>query len=588
MNGGLINLWDFWGSTPPLFWNTIGAGANDRVEYNSSRYTQLTSNTYFTYNESFDKHNVKVTAGVNLENGDYIYHSSQRRTLMDPDRGEIPLATGDQYVSGDHSDWAVAGIFGRVNYDYMNKYLLEVNGRYDGSSNFPAGSRWAFFPSFSVGYRIMEEPWMDGFRNVLSDAKIRGSYGSIGNQNVGADRFIPTMTTSSTLNWLIPAGTRPIYTNNPANVSSSLKWETINTLNIGADLKFLENELGLSFDWFQRDNLNMIAPGTTLPTTFGVGAAAQNSGSLRTSGWEIELSYNHPVGKEAFIYGDVTLSDYTSKITEWSGNDSKMLYTYYEGKNIGEIWGFKNAGFFKDANDVTSSPSQVKLQNSSFVYGPGDVKYQNLNDDSEITGGTQTLDDHGDLVVIGNTTPRYQYGLRLGGGWKGIDADVFFQGVGKRDLWGTGSMVIPLYNAANNTMYEHQMDFWSPDNQDALYPLPAAVSEGASTISNMAGLSNAAAATGRNFYPQDKYLLNLAYMRLKNLTLGYTFPRVWTQKVTIDKVRIYFSGQNLFEFTKTDIPIDPEITSGSPTQSAYYGRTMPFTRTVSFGVQVSL
>ncbi len=588
IHGGLIYLWDFWGANPPLVRNAIGAGTNDRVEYNSSRYTQLTSNTYATYDESFGSHNVKVTAGVNLENGDYIYHSSQRRTLMDPERAEIPLATGDQYVGGDHSDWAVMGFFGRVNYDFLGKYLLEVNGRYDGSSNFPAGSRFAFFPSFSVGYRIMEEPWMAGLKEIITDAKIRGSYGSIGNQNVGADRFVPTMATSSTLNWLIPAGTRPVYTNNPANVASSLKWETINTLNIGADFKFLDNDLGLSFDWFRRDNKNMIAPGATLPAVFGVGAAAQNTGSLRTSGWEINLSYNHSLGKEAYVYGELSLSDYTSEITEWTGNDSKMLYTYYTGKKVGEIWGFKNAGYFRDPDDVTNSPSQIKLQNGSFVYGPGDVKYANLNDDNEITGGKQTLDDHGDLVVIGNTTPRYQHSFRLGGGWMGFDADVFFQGVGKRDLWGTGSMVIPLYNAANNTMYEHQMDFWTPDNREAFYPNPAAASEAASTISNMAGLSGAAAATGRNFYPQDKYLLNLAYLRLKNLTLGYTLPVVLTQKVSIDKVRVYFSGLNLFEFKKTNIPVDPEISSGSPTQSAYYGRTMPFTRTLSFGIQVSL
>ncbi len=588
INGGLIDLWDFWGANPPLRINAIGAGANDRVEYNSDRWTQITSNTYITYDEKFADHSVKVTAGVNMENGDYIYHSSQRRTLMDPQRGEIPLATGDQYVGGDHSDWAVAGIFGRINYNYKGKYLLEVNGRYDGSSNFPAASRWAFFPSFSAGYRISEEDFMQDLKHIVNEAKIRASYGSIGNQNVGADRFIPTMTTSTALNWLIPAGSRPTFTNNPANVSSLLKWETINTLNFGLDLAFLNNELGVTLDWFQRDNNNMIAPGATLPTTFGVGAAAQNAGSLRTSGWEVEVSYNHNINRDAYFYSTLTLSDYTSTITEWTGNDSKMLYTNYKGKKVGEIWGFKHAGFFRDASDVANSPSQVSLQNGSFVYGPGDVKYADLDNSGAINAGTQTLDDHGDLTVIGNTTPRYQFSLRLGGGWKGFDIDMYLQGVGKRDMWGTGSMVIPLYNAANNTMYQHQMDFWTPSNPNAFYPNPSVASEGASTISNMAALASAAAATGRNFYPQDKYLLNLAYVRLKNLTIGYTIPARITQRASIEKIRIYFSGQNLFEFKKTDIPIDPEITSGSPSFGAYYGRTMPFTRTLSFGVQLSL
>ena len=587
-NGGTVQLWDFWGANPPLVMNTLGTGGNDFVKYSSNRYTQLTSNTYATYDELFGNHRIKVTAGVNFENGDYIFHSSERRTLMDPRTGEIPLATGDQYVDGDHSDWAVAGIFSRINYDYKGKFLVELNGRYDGSSNFPATSRWAFFPSFSVGYRITEEPWMANIKNIINEAKIRASYGSVGNQNVGPDRFIPTMTTSATLNWLTPSGGRPVYTNNPANVSSLLKWETINTLNAGLDMKLLKNELTVTFDWFQRDNKNMIAPGATLPTAFGVGAAAQNAGSLRTSGWELEVGYNHVINKDAYFYGSASLSDYTSKITEWTGNDSKMLYTNYKGKAIGEIWGFKNAGFFADANDVANSPSQVKLQNGTFIYSPGDVKYADLDKSGEINGGTQTLDDHGDLVVIGNTTPRYQYSFRLGAGWKGFDFDIYFQGVGKRDFWATGSMAIPLYNAANNTMYQHQMNFWTPENPTAFYPIPTVGSEGASTISNMALLSNSAAATGRNFYPQDKYLLNLAYLRMKNVTLGYTIPANLTKKISVDKVRIYVSGQNLFEFKKTNLPIDPEITSGSPQLAAYYGRTMPFTRSLSFGIQISL
>jgi len=588
INGGLINLWDFWGATPPLRMNQIGAGANDRVEYNSSRSTQITSNTYGTFEQAFGDHKFKVIAGLSFENGDYIYQSSQRRTLMDPSNPQLPLATGDQYVGGDRSDWAVGGLFGRINYDYLGKYLLELNGRFDSSSSFPADSRWAFFPSASIGYRITEEPWMKNIKKVLTDAKIRASYGSIGNQDVGQDRFIATMTTSANLNWLIPAGTRPIFTGNPANVSRDLKWETINTINIGLDLKFLKNNLVVSADWFQRQNNNMIAPGATLPSAFGAAAAAINAGSMRTRGWEITASYTHNFGKDAYGYVNASLSDYESVITEWTGNDNKMLYTNYAGKVVGEIWGFKNAGFFKDANDVATSPSQTTLQNGSFVYGPGDVKYADLDNNQIINGGNQTLSNPGDLTVIGNTTPRYQYSFRLGGGWKGFDIDMYFQGVGKRDMWGTGSMVIPLYNSANNTMYEHQMDFWSANNPDAFYPLPSVGSEGASTIANMAGISNSQNGTGRNFYPQDKYLINLAYLRMKNLTIGYTIPARLTKKISIDKVRVYFSGQNLFEFKATHLPIDPEVTSGSPSFGAYYGRTMPFTRTLSFGVQISL
>ena len=581
-SGGYVAMWDFWGGG--LNYNTKLPGSSaDEVEFTSYRTTQITSNTYATFEKDFGEHNLKVTAGVNIETGQSQMQMSKKMGLMDKELGQLPLATGAATVNGSASDWAVAGWFARVNYNYKNRYLAEVNGRYDGSSNFPSHSRWAFFPSFSLGYRVSEEPFFAPVKQVVSDMKIRGSYGLIGNQNVGADRFIPTMSTAYA-SWLVD-GAKVLYTGLPANVSSSLYWEDVATLDIGVDLRFLGNKYGITFDWFQRTNRNMLSVGETLPETFGTAAAMVNDGRLRTRGWEITIDGSHSFGNGLSIYGNVNISDYKSVITEWNANSGNLLTSNYKGKTIGEIWGFETDRYFTSAEDVASSPSQVGLQTGNFVFGPGDIKYRDLNGDNVINAGKSTLQDHGDLKVIGNTTPRYQYSIRVGGAWKGIDVDIYLQGIGKRQLWATGNEAIPYYRGAD-VMYEHQMDFWSPENPNARYPLPY-TGNGSTAISGIRYMANAAANSGNNFYPQTKYLLNLSYLRVKNITIGYSLPDKWISRANLTKARVYFSGENLFEFSQKKIPIDPEITAGSAT-SNFYGRTAPFERIISFGVQLTM
>ena len=581
-SGGYVAMWDFWGGG--LNYNTKLPGSSaDEVEFTSYRTTQITSNTYATFEKDFGEHNLKVTAGVNIETGQSQMQMAKKMGLMDKELGQLPLATGAATVNGSASDWAVAGWFARVNYNYKNRYLAEVNGRYDGSSNFPSHSRWAFFPSFSLGYRVSEEPFFAPVKQVVSDMKIRGSYGLIGNQNVGADRFIPTMSTAYA-SWLVD-GAKVLYTGLPANVSSSLYWEDVATLDIGVDLRFLGNKYGITFDWFQRTNRNMLSVGETLPETFGTAAAMVNDGRLRTRGWEITIDGSHSFGNGLSIYGNVNISDYKSVITEWNANSGNLLTSNYKGKTIGEIWGFETDRYFTSAEDVASSPSQVGLQTGNFVFGPGDIKYRDLNGDNVINAGKSTLGDHGDLKVIGNTTPRYQYSIRVGGAWKGVDVDIYLQGIGKRQLWATGNEAIPYYRGAD-VMYEHQMDFWSPENPNARYPLPY-TGNGSTAISGIRYMANAAANSGNNFYPQTKYLLNLSYLRVKNITIGYSLPDKWISRANLTKARVYFSGENLFEFSQKKIPIDPEITAGSAT-SNFYGRTAPFERIISFGVQLTM
>ena len=580
--GGYVALWDFWGGG--LSYNTkLPSSSSDETHFTATKRTQITSNTFATYEQGFNNHLLKVTAGLNVEQGTYEEQYSKKLGLMDKENGQLPLAFGTPTVNGDASDWAVVGLFARVNYSYMNRYLLEISGRYDGSSNFPAHSRWAFFPSFSVGYRISEEKFFSPLKNVISDMKIRGSYGLIGNQNVGPDRFIPKMTTA-TAGW-ISGTSRVLYTGLPANVSTNLFWEDIATLNLGADLRFFKNQYGITFEWFQRENRNMLSVGETLPEAFGTAAAMVNDGRLRTRGWEVTVDGAHTFDNGLNIYANINISDYKSVITEWNSNSANLLTQNYKGKTIGEIWGFETDRYFTSAEDVANSPSQVGLQTGNFVYGPGDIKFKDQNGDNVIDAGNSTLDNHGDLIKIGNTTPRYQYSFRIGGNFKGFDLDIYFQGIGKRNLWATGNEAIPYYRGAD-VMYEHQMDFWTEENTDAKYPRPY-VGNGTSAISGMNKMADAAANSGNNFYPQTKYLLNLAYLRLKNLTIGYTIPKEITSRAHLEKVRIYFSGENLFEVAQRKIPIDAEITAGSST-SNFYGRTAPFFRTLSFGVQLSM
>lgn len=573
--GGPVMAYDFWATEYPKLAN-VATVAQDRTSYGSGRYLVNTLNAYATYNKTFlDDHNVKVTAGVNMEQNEYFNFNAERRALLDPDKDELGLATGDQFASGSHSKNAYAGYFGRINYDYQGKYLLELNGRYDGSSSFSPRDRWAWFSSASAGYRISEEQFMDFIKPVVSDLKVRASYGSVGNQDVGGNFYLPTMTNSAA-SWILPGTTTRVPTIlSPRSVAQSLTWEKVTTLDFGTDIRLLDNKVGVTFDYYERTTSGMLI-NPAIPATFGTAAPKINSGEMRNRGWELSIDGNMNVGKDLNLYGVITLADNKAVITKWD-NPSKLISQNYEGKVWGEIWGFESDGFFQSAEDVTKSPSQTGIAGDKFVYGPGDIKYKDLNGDNAINGGKASATDPGDMKVIGNSQPRYQYSARLGGTYKGFDLDIYIQGVGKRDYWGIGNIAIPMYQGAD-ILYAHQLDYWTPTNTDARYPRPFI----GNTTGKISGLANG----GNNFYPQTKYLQNLAYCRLKNITLGYSLPTALVTRYKIQKLRIYVSGQNLAEISNVGLPLDPEITDGGDFN--FLGRTFPFERNFSFGLQVTL
>lgn len=606
LNGGTVKLWDFW-SVMPYTNETIGSAVpstdlvatgsiHDRVAQTKSASQTQVFNAYANYTKTFgNDHNFKAMAGINTEWNNFERTYAERRQLLDRNKPEFALAVGDQFATSSWSgftpglsEYAIAGVFARVNYDYKGIWLLELNARYDGSSKFPTTEQFGFFPSASVGYRITEQKWMQGAKSWLNDAKIRASIGSIGNQNIKDNAFLSMMTNKNP-NWIGGGSIIPPSVDMPNNVDPYLTWESVTTTDIGIDLR-LFNMFNITADWYQRNTKGMLAPGKVLPDTFGQGAAETNAGNLRTRGWEIGLGFNKAIGERVSVYADLTLSDYQTVVTKWN-NPSKTLGSMYEGQVLGEIWGLTTdrlyqAGEFETyylATDLEHKnpksrpivgPDQANLTSGNFVFGPGDIKYVDRNGDGKITKGDGTVENPGDLSVIGNSTPRYQYGIRLGADIYGFDIEMFFQGVGQRDYWADSDLILPFYNRTD-AMYGHMTDYWTPDNTDSYYPNPFPGSAGNILASGTKG--------SNNFITQTRYMLNMSYLRFKNLTVGYSLPKSVLSKIKLQKVRVYFSAQNLGEITNGRLPVDPEI---NETEAAW-GRTFPYSRTMSFGLQLT-
>ncbi len=584
-----------------------------------------TANVFATYAHTWaDSFNFKAMAGWTAEQEEYKYFLARRNGLVDENLPNINLTNSDtRRTEGIHTHRATTGFFGRLNFDYKGIYLLELNGRYDGSSRFPANDQWAFFPSGSIGYRFSEENYFEPIKNWWSNGKLRASYGSIGNEAVGDNKFLSTagQLGTSYVYWMSDKSNLLSMYGMPSLVQSSLTWERIETIDAGFDFGFLDNSLNMSFDWYARSTKDMLGPGTQLPSVLGDGTPYGNYGSLRTNGWELSVNWNHSFG-DWDVYVTANVGDSRTKITKWN-DPSGLIYTflpssgsYTEGQYFGDIWGFETDGYYTQ-DDMTWNGTryvpnkgvvdQRGLENIQFTYGPGDIKFKDQNGDGVIDGGKGTVDDHGDLKVIGNALPRYEYSFRIGAAWKGFDIDLFFQGVGKRNMWATGSTIIAQAQSGWGT-FTNQWDNYNkitylPDGQidfanstiseDNWYPrlysdLFDSESKGYGTIPNI-GYGH------YNYYPQSKYLLNLAYLRLKNLTFGYTLPYNITRKAYIQKARIYFSADNLcFLYNgASKYQLDPELTrrAGSSVvgnnTDARFGQTIPQRQTLSFGIQVT-
>ena len=541
------------------------------------RETMITTSAYADYTLNFlEKHNLKVMVGMNSESYRYNNIWGKRADVMNDDRPDINTSTGTQSNGGSRGEWSSLGYFGRLNYDYDGRYLFEFNIRRDGSSRFRADQRWATFPSVSVGWNIARESFWEPLSQWVNTLKPRFSYGSLGNQNTNA--YYPTYaiqnitvgTPDSGGRWLLDQSIKSNVASAPALISSLLTWERVYSYNYGVDFGAFNNRLTGYFNYFIRDTKDMVGPAQEISPIVGAAAPSRNNTSLRTKGWELQLNWQDRIGEFSYNLA-FNLSDSRSRVTAYP-NASKNIDDFYDGKELGELWGYVTVGMAKTDEEMAEHIAKVDqsmLGGGSAGWKAGDIMYADLDGDGKITTGANTLDDPGDRKVIGNSTPRFRFGLNIGAEWKGIDFSAFFQGVAKRDYWLDGMIFWGINGDEwNSTGYTEHWDFFRPEgdplgaNTDAYYPRPIR-------------------ANNQNHYCQTRYLQNAAYIRLKNLQIGYTLPKTWTMKAGLERVRIFFSGDNLWTGTSISKNFDPELLYQN-------GMSYPLSRTFSCGVNITL
>ena len=575
---------DFYSNDPklttvnPTSFEVIGVDpATSFYQRTNEKNNYITLNGYVNYTKSIKNHNFKAVAGFNREERKIEQFTARKENLTNLDLPSLSQATGTATVDDRFAEWAVIGYFGRLNYNFNEKYFLEGNIRLDGSSRFPSEDKFSSFTSFSAGWNVMKESFMKNV-DFIDIFKLRASYGELGNQNNNVNnRFdvYPSIGqfTGSSIGWIDPnTGLRAFTINTPNRlISPSFTWERVETTNFGLDTRFFNNKLSASFDIFTRNTLDMLTSSAELPAVLGTGEPLGNSADLQTKGWEVEIKWQHKINDFSYNLG-VSISDSESEITKFD-NEEGLLSQYYVGRKIGEIWGYTTDGFYT-VDDFVDGSLNAGLTGGTLKEGipafkgvsqnPGDVKYKDLNGDGEIFSGNSTLGDSGDLSVIGNSQRRYQYGVFGNMTYKNFDLAFLFNGVGKRDVWQNNPIRFP-YVGEFNVMFAHQLDYWTPDNTNAFFPR---------------NYPRGAVNYGNSRRVQTKYLLNGAYLRLKNLTIGYNIPKDVLNKVGIDKIRLFASAENLF--TIDDLPkgINTEL------RNKGNGATYPFSRSFSVGLNL--
>lgn len=545
---------------------------------------------YTAYEHQIKKHNIRIQLGAQAEENTYRELSGTAKDLFVPDMDAVSIAQGIRTFDDKINDWATAGFFGRINYNFDERYFIELNGRYDGSGRYSKGSQWGFFPSAFAAWNMSNESFWEGLKDVINFAKLKTSYGTLGNQGNSAGYLhIPTMEVASESKWIFN-GSRLPYVKTPGILNMSRTWEKITTLDVGLEMRALDSRLSTELGYFNRRSWDIIGPPTPKAAVLGTSAPSINNAEFVTNGFEMQLSWRDQIN-EQWDYGvSLNLADGRSKVTKYNsasnsfGQNSDGSEKWYEGKVFGEIWGYKVDRFLTKDDFDENGKLLVDQSKIHANWYPGDVKYEDLNGDGEITPGNSTVEEPGDLRVIGNSTPRFRYGINLSTGYEfekagRLDLSLFFEGVAKRDLfmngsfffWGTG-----VGNSFASSVYDNKwhMDFYRDgttdsrlleymgENINSYFPRPYDNAEGK-----------------KNFQTNTKYLLNGAYLRLKNLQLAYTLPKHLISKAGITNCRVYFSGENMFVLSALPSYIDPEAVGG--------GRMYPQQAVYSFGVNVS-
>ncbi|WP_075555964.1 TonB-dependent receptor [Parabacteroides timonensis] len=533
----------------------------NQVSYTKNESQYDVFNAYATYKKKINKvHALEGMIGFNQENATYKGVGLSRNNLIANDIPFLNLATGDRSTSDYMNQWAIRGAFFRLFYAYDDKYLFQVNGRYDGSSRFPKNDRFAFFPTFSLGWRLSQEKFWKPISHIVNDFKIRGSYGALGNQVLnqgGYAAYYPYISTYSTgeVGYLFN-GEKQMGVYSPGLVSDQLTWETVKQWDLGFNFSMLDSRLTGEFDYYVRTTEDMLTKSKTLPSILGVSEPQMNAADLRTKGWELALTWKSTL-ESGFAYSTtLSLSDYQAEITKYDNPTKNLADSYYEGRKLGEIWGFVTDGLFQ-SDEEAASWDQSKVV--GYPQYAGDLKFADLDGDGKVTKGENTANNPGDMKVIGNETPRYNFGIRGTAEYKGFDFTLFFQGTMKRDIIPSKTFYLSHYTSQWSVPQKMNYDYWREDNRDAFFP--RARMNGSAVNEN-----------------QTRFMLNGAYIRCKQLALGYTIPKFITEKAKISKLRVYFNADNLFEFSGMPDTFDPELA----TVNAY-----PFIRSFSFGANLT-
>ncbi|MDF2515307.1 MAG: SusC/RagA family TonB-linked outer membrane protein [Sphingobacterium sp.] len=539
--------------------------AENRAYFDNNNTNKYLVNIYADYKKTWaGKHNFSTVIGYNQEQTKFNQITNTFRKLISPDIQNPDAAEDPSLHTVSRNAYTLAGraLFGRVNYNYAEKYFFESNLRYDGSAKFTEEDRFVTFPSFSAGWRISQENFMEGTKSWLNELKLRGSWGKLGNQPSSIYPYQATMGTGKAP-YLIN-GQQIVYINPPGLVSPYLTFEKARTWNIGLDGTFLNNRLDVTFEYYNRKTTDILTDGSAaFPTVLGTTAPLENSGILETKGFELSFLWKQTINSELRYRVGLNLSDYLTKVQHYAANTTMMIANasgrevMYDGKTIGEIWGYRTGGILQESDFAGRNES-----NGNWIYNgayqgtlyPGYIWYQDLGGpegipDGKIDAGLNTLANPGDRVVIGNSTPRYRFGITGNVQYKNFDLDFLFQGVLKRDIW-TSLSSYWGGGAGSKWMYERS---WTPERTDAEFPM-----------------------YGLTVNVQDRYLINGAYLRLKQAVLGYTLPHDMTKRLGIERLRFTLAGYNIFEVTKIPTIFDVDQISAD----------YPQKRSIAFGAQI--
>ena len=545
--------------------SNVGEAMSKNNYYNGRFFTE--------YNMTLnDKHEFKFLAGLDMESNIYTYLSASQADLVTPLVPTLNNATNKVVGRGfSNTHWSTMGMFGRINYAYDSRYLAEFSIRRDGSSRFIGDKTWGTFPSIALGWNIANEQFFKPLNKTVNTLKLRLTYGSLGNTNTDQlyPWFLRQPISSNSSAWIIN-GERVNTSSVPGLVSPFLTWERVQSWNIGLDFGLFNNKLQGTFDYFVRTTKDMVGPAPVKPSILGATQPKENNSDMRSNGWDLEVRWRDRVGQ--VNYGiKLVLSDDYQTITNFY-NPNRLLSQWCAGKRMGDIYGYKVEGIAQTDQQMNEWLANNKPSWGS-NWAAGDVMYKDLDGDKKVNSGKSTYDDMGDLTKIGNSLPRYRFGITLDANWKGFDFLIFMQGVGKRDFWDASP-----YSVGANTglwqsaAFKDHLDYWRPatdtnfgPNPNAFYPRPLF------------------GAGSKNFQTSDRYLQNAAYMRIKNIQIGYTLPAAIASKIGASRVRFYFSAENLATFTKMNKIFDPEATGGDWGP----GKIYPLQRTVSFGLNLN-